>query len=172
MKTPADKAKLDEIEELCLAEYRAHKYKIILAKLVNGWNAHDDSVEVFCDPPARLRVMRTQENDIRRWVDHEWCDPYWDVEPVEPHPALEGIRSLWVYGISHSVDGDIEGTSTQWLDPNQEPAYEPHEPRCPGCNHTKGEGCGCPPVTRSLTITCPCCGEEIAITITPAKKTK
>jgi hypothetical protein len=153
-----DHAKMDKIEELCLAEYEAHKYKIILATLVNGWNDHDHSVEVFCDPPARLRVQETRKNDIQHWND-DWCDPYWDVELVEPHPALENIRSLWVFGISHSLTGEIQGTTTQHLDPNQEPAYEPPQPKKECTDDHQ------PNTKTVIFFNCPCCDTGLTITI-------
>lgn len=153
------KTQEDVIEELCLADYEAHKYKILLASIVSGY-VGETSADILCDPPARVRVMGTSKNDITHWPDDEWCDPYWDVELIEPHPALENARSLWVFGISHNIHNEIMGSRDWRLDENQEPPYQPREPLLP-----KNEVC--PPVTRTLMTACPHCGASLAITIGP-----
>jgi hypothetical protein len=109
---------LEEIQEgleaRAKADHAAHAGQIILATVVTGYNEHDDSVEVFCDPPARVRVCKAvREDDLCHWNDHEWLDPYWDVDLVEPHPALAGIRSMWVFGQSYSTKGGVEPCS-EW----------------------------------------------------------
>ena len=169
MQTPERKARMDEIEELCLADYEEHVHKILLADFVIGFRG-EDSVEVYLDPPARVRVQRTTdvESDIFHWND-DWCDPYWDVELIEPHPQLADVRSLWVDGKSRSLNGQSSIPKPGWIvDPNQEPAYQPPQPeRCLGCGHTEDEGCGCPPRTQTHTmnINCPCCGKSLTVTV-------
>jgi len=148
----------DHIEEQCLADYEAHKNKILLATRVECYIS-EDQLTIDCDPPARVRVRdRVPENDIRRWTDAEWCDPYWDVDLVEPHPALDRASSMWVYGISRSIDGEIQGGDNDWrLDENQLSAPEPQpDQTCPGCGH--------PPST-TMSVDCPHCGESLTITV-------
>ena len=83
-------------------DHREHVGKILEVKHVQGY-VNDDSVEANCNPPAKVRVLPcTHPEDLKHQVD-EWLDPYWDVELVEPHPELEGVRSLWIYGISYNT---------------------------------------------------------------------
>jgi hypothetical protein len=93
-------------------DFADHVGKVILARVVTGYNDKDDSVEVFCNPPARMRVCKTRREDIHHWND-EFLDPYWDVEEVGAHPALVGIRSMWVFGRSYSTGGEVEPCS-EW----------------------------------------------------------
>lgn len=99
------------LEATAKAHHAAHLGKILLCREVTGYNDKDDSVDVICDPPARMRVCSAMAGDLEHWNDN-WLDPYWDVTPVEPHPALDGIRSLWVFGTSYCTDGSIKPTTT------------------------------------------------------------
>lgn len=145
----------EKVTNICLEEHASYKHKILLVTLVEGYK-DDDIAEFFCDPPARVRVTETREDDIDHWTDSEWCDPYWDVELVEPHPTLSDASDFWVYGISHSIDGKIQNTSTWKLDENQEPAYQPREPVAPPQTpslHPNGDTSFC----------CPFCGGRIHV---------
>lgn len=99
------------LEERAKADHAAHLGKILLCREVTGYNDQDHPVDVTCDPPARMRVCAAMCGDLEHWND-DWLDPYWDVTPVEPHPALNGIRSLWVFGKSYCTDSNVEPTST------------------------------------------------------------
>jgi hypothetical protein len=143
----------ERVTNLCLEEHNSYKHKILLVTLVEGCK-DDDIAEFSCDPPARVRVMETRKDDIDHWTDSEWCDPYWDVELVEPHPSLDGASGLWVYGISHSISGQIQNTSTWKADENQEPAYQPKAPTQETTSpHPNGDSSFC----------CPHCGVRIHI---------
>lgn len=83
------------------ADYAAAVGTVIDAKCVIGYKGND-SVEVYPDPPARVRVEATPHEDIEHFND-DYLDPYWNVTLVESHPALEGVRSLWVDGPSYQI---------------------------------------------------------------------
>ena len=91
------------IEARVMADYRAHVGREVLVRTVSGYVGMD-SVEVHLDPPARMRIDSTPETAVKRWCD-DWCDPYWDVTLVEPHPQLVDVRSMWMHGPSHHLDG-------------------------------------------------------------------
>jgi hypothetical protein len=97
----------DSIEKSCRRDLEEHHDKILRAKLVMGYRGND-SVEVTCDPPALVRVTQKDDGQFINWTTHDFADPNWDVELVKPHPALEGVRSLWVDGISRSRTGEVE----------------------------------------------------------------
>ena len=87
--------------------------RVLLAKVVSGYR-DDECIDVICDPPARLRVAATPRLDLHHWTCDGWLDPYWNVELVEPHPALAGMTSLWTFGPSYNITtGEIQGTS-EW----------------------------------------------------------
>lgn len=97
-----------QLEQLAASDFKAHAGKILLVRTVVGYNERDDSVDILCDPPARMRVRATCcDDDLRHWCG-DWLDPYWDVDLIEPHPALTDIRSTWVFGPSYSIDGKME----------------------------------------------------------------
>ena len=98
------KAERERLELLALQQYMDAVDTVIEAECVIGYRDHD-SVEVYCWPPAKVRVVATTdiEHDIYHWNDN-YLDPYWDVELVEPHPQLEGLRSLWIDGPSHIAE--------------------------------------------------------------------
>lgn len=108
-RTPAE---LD-LERRVLAEYEQHLGRVIAVSSVCGYIG-TDSVDIHLDTPALVRVVKTDPQSVVRWMD-DWLDPQWDVELVEPHPALKGVDSLWVYATSYHPDespesGDILGT--------------------------------------------------------------
>lgn len=76
--------------------------KVFAAKSLRGY-LNDDSHELVAPEgrPFKVRVRRTEDSDLIRWLDDDHCDPYWDVALVEPHPDVpEGMSSLWVDGLS------------------------------------------------------------------------
>lgn len=118
-----DKAAYDRVEELCLKDHEEHLGKIILATDLFGYN-HSDCDEIHCDPPARVRVLKMKPSNMLNWTCEDFLDPNWDVELVEPHPALENSGSLWIDGISRSMRGETEHPSGWRVDENQEPSVQ------------------------------------------------
>jgi hypothetical protein len=159
------KSQAEVIEKRCLADHEEHVHKILLARFVIGYKG-DNSVEIYLDQPARVRVLETSnaESDIFHWND-DWCDPYWDIELLEPHPQLEGVRSLWVDGPSRNIDGtEYSVPKPGWtVDPNQEPAYAPPEPQAPPAICEEG-------TASTVTAVCPCCGADLTIAISAITK--
>lgn len=96
---------VSDMENQALADFAAARGRILLATEVSGFRG-SDSVEVYCDPPARVRVVATPKGDVLHRNDG-WLDPYWNVEMVDAHPALEGVRSLWVFGKSYHSNGEV-----------------------------------------------------------------
>lgn len=104
---PLRKIQLD-LEQRALVDFKQHCGKILLAEIVTGYDARGNSLDIVCDPPARVRVYKTTSHeDLQHWNDN-WLDPYWDLELVTPHPALDGISSLWTFGLSYCTDGRTE----------------------------------------------------------------
>jgi len=67
-----------------------------------------DSHDIDLKEPIRLRVWdKMSDESIIHWND-DHCDPYWDVELLEPHDELDKASSVWIDGISRSVDGKVE----------------------------------------------------------------
>lgn len=95
-----------ECEAKATEEYRMHQGKILLVRRLDGYTEKDDSTTLTFDPPIRVRVLTTRDEDILRWMDG-WLDPVWDVEPLDP----VSIRSCWIYGTSYHPDGGVEPTS-------------------------------------------------------------
>lgn len=85
-------------EFAAMDEFETVRGRLIVVQDVEGYRG-SDSVSVRLEPPAVFRVLPTPRGDIARWCD-EWCDPCWNVEPVERRPELEGLTSMWVYGTS------------------------------------------------------------------------
>jgi len=98
----------DEIMERVRADYRAHLGKLLRTR----YYMREDSVTRLCEPPALVRVIETSDEDLEHTCDGDegvWHDPYWNVELVEQHPSVDGVRSLWVYGTSYREhDGKVE----------------------------------------------------------------
>lgn len=91
------------VEALAISEYEVHVGKTVLVNAISGY-VGNDSIDINLDPPVKVRVLSTQEQDIRNWVD-DWCDPYWDVEIIEPRTELAGLRSTWIRPTSRHIDG-------------------------------------------------------------------
>jgi len=152
--------KSDELEARAISAFYATKGRVFRADFITGYNDNDDSVDIYPDPPALVRVIETARDSILRWQD-DWLDPYWDVELVEPHPQLEGIRSLCVDGPSYNVkDGRVTPTRLVEVpgearpetpqdvvetepDPEPAPAPKPHAARKERSPWVKHEGDEC-----------------------------
>lgn len=96
----------ESLEVQALLEHTDHIGRVILVSEIEGY-CGNDSVSVDLDPPAMVKVCRTNTNDVIRWIDN-WLDPVWDVTLVVPHPQLENVRSLWVHATSRNTDGSVE----------------------------------------------------------------
>lgn len=98
-----------EINEAVLRDYNELVGKVVLLNEVDGYDAHDTSVTVTCDPPAIARICRYSDKSVAdcvtRWMDDVNCDPQYAIEILEPHPAFVGMRPSWIYGTSRSTDG-------------------------------------------------------------------
>ncbi len=102
-----------EIESQVSADYHAVAGKVVLLSEVECYDDSDNSVTVTCDPPAIARISRYQDRpslreNVCRWTDDSHCDPYWNIEILEPHPAFANVRPSWVYGTCRSTDGTVE----------------------------------------------------------------
>lgn len=113
------RAIMADLEKRARADFDTHTGRVILATTVAGYIGND-SVEIHCNPPARLRVCGSSgsslHEDLTHWNDN-WLDPYWDVELAAPHPALTDARSLWTFGPSYCTDGRTEPCSEWTLEP-------------------------------------------------------
>jgi hypothetical protein len=92
-----------EAESMALADYQKALGKEITVTMITGYQG-DDSVDVD-GVLIRVRVIETPENDLCHWVD-EYLDPYWNVEPLDTVPLIEGLRSFWTFGPSYRVVDD------------------------------------------------------------------
>lgn len=88
-----------EALDLAVKDYWEALYEYRHVAVVLGYRG-DDSVEIQCDPPAHVEVCITPTDDIKRICDNH-VDPYWNVRLLEPHPALDGVRGLEIYGPSY-----------------------------------------------------------------------
>jgi hypothetical protein len=99
-----------ELEAKARADHAALVGKIVLADQLQGFFG-EDSGYITLGSPARVRIRHSEESDVVRWMDSsrgDWLDPIYDVDLVEPHPQLEGWRSLSVYGTSYCTDGQVD----------------------------------------------------------------
>ena len=90
-----------QAERFAQDDYQTALGTVIEAPCVYGYR-EEDSVDIQCDPPARVRVIATPPDDLAHWCD-DWLDPYWNVELAEPDSRLDGVRSLWVFAPSYNV---------------------------------------------------------------------
>lgn len=96
-----------DLEARAQADFLEAVGTVIEVSWVYGYNDRDDSVEVRCTPPAKVRVLPTPDEDLQHWVDGH-LDPYWNVEPAEPDERLDGLRSLWTFGPSYNNTGGVK----------------------------------------------------------------
>jgi hypothetical protein len=93
----------DELEKRALKDYRDIRGMPIWVSEIYGF-VESNGVGLELDQPALVKVTETDQEGLIHWV-YGWLDPYWNVELLRPHPELEGVRSLWMYGTSYSLEG-------------------------------------------------------------------
>ena len=91
----------DVIKARVRADFAAVLGRVIEVPWVYGYRGND-SIDLMCDPPARVRVLPTPEEDLDHQVDG-WYDPYWNVAVLEPADC--DLRSCWVFGPSYQEGG-------------------------------------------------------------------
>jgi len=160
VKTPQEQAIEEHVEALCIQDHEEHVGKILLATVILGYAEEAFTEEFYCDPPARIRVLQMNHSSMLNWTCREFCDPDWDIELVEPHPALEHATSIWIDGISRATDGEVQHPSAWKLDENQEPP--PPAPKAQPEEHIKLQ----PAYTHDTKVFCPHCCREIVVTTT------
>lgn len=114
------------IEARVLADYQHMLGKTVLVRVVSGYRGNN-SVDIRLSPPAKVRIATTEEASLKHWND-DWCDPYWEVEVVEPHPQLVGIRSTWISGSCYHLNGQQTNTSDVISVVNNESSRKPDSP--------------------------------------------
>jgi hypothetical protein len=92
-----------ELESWVIEDYQKILGETIFVSDLTGY-VDDNTVDFGLKKPAKVKVVKTSMDSLLHWND-EWLDPYWELELVEPHPALKGVRSLWMFGDSYSLDG-------------------------------------------------------------------
>jgi hypothetical protein len=123
-----------EIEELCSKDYESVVGKVILVTQIECFDQNEDSVTVYCDPPAIARIEAyeggSHDQCVIRWMDDEHCDPVYDISILEPHQAFElaNARPSWIYGTCRSTDGKIEAAPFALADEKTQDAYRHVEP--------------------------------------------
>lgn len=96
----------EQLEQRALAAFREYEGRLVEVGYLCGYNQHDDSEDVACDPPIIVRIDRTNEQSVLHWND-EWLDPYWDVTVVRGD--ARGLRSCWIDGPSvNAITGETE----------------------------------------------------------------
>jgi hypothetical protein len=95
------------IEQRAMADYAAACGQEFLVESVSAQSGLT-SVDILCEPPAHVRVVSTSPEFLTRW-NGNWLDPRWNVEVVTPHPALEKVAGVWVFGASYHAEGAVEG---------------------------------------------------------------
>lgn len=102
-------ARYAEIHAQVHADYEALKGNIVLLTEIECYDERSSSATAVCDPPAVGRILpyspARARDCLERWADSTHCDPVYDVEILEPHPAFAGLRPSWVFGTSYSFDG-------------------------------------------------------------------
>jgi hypothetical protein len=118
---PETKIDTSVAEANALQDYQDLLNKVILVTTVDGFvDADNGTTFVDLDPPAVMRVRpygtdhALQSYVTDRWMEKDRLDPTYDVELIEPHPQLEGMRSFWLYGQTYTDKGEkVEGIDFQ-----------------------------------------------------------
>jgi hypothetical protein len=101
----------EEVEKQIRDDYEACTGKVVHLHVVEGYDANGDNATVVCDPPVLARISPypkgSEDQCIIRWMDNTNCDPVYDFEILEHHPAFDKawVRPSWCYGTSRSIDG-------------------------------------------------------------------
>lgn len=144
-----------DLEARALDDYQRALGTVVEVLWVTGYpvGKHGDSVDVA--GPFRVRVLPTSQVDIEHWND-EWLDPYWNIEPAQHYPELDGLTSLWAFGTSYSLDGQVHPVGAAKAIggsialPKQHGRYAKPGSKCRHCGavSTSGRYCpmGCGPV--------------------------
>lgn len=102
-----------EIESAVIEDYLRVRGKVIWPKDVDGYLGEHSADQVTLDTGGAVPfvVLDTPADCIVRWMD-EFCDPVYDVEPLERQefdrycrPKLgDTLRGLWTYGHSYELN--------------------------------------------------------------------
>ncbi len=106
--SPATRLTEAEVEGLVRADYESLVGKVVLIDSMICSNGNDATDPVAFDPPALGRVLPSHSEanfhqDVLRWMDEDNCDPAYEVEILEPHPAFAGLRPYFAHGASRST---------------------------------------------------------------------
>ncbi len=100
------------VEELVVSDYKAVDGKVILAEEVYCGSTEGDCDWRYFNPPLIAKILHYDERgidqDVKRWMDKENCDPIYDVRILESHPDFPDAKNGHVYGISRSTDGKVD----------------------------------------------------------------
>jgi hypothetical protein len=124
----------EEIESQCSAEYEGAVGKVVLISEIECYDEDLNNVTVQCAPPVIARIGTydggSTDQCVIRWMDDENCDPVYDIEILEFHPAFgeAKARPSWIYGTSRSTSGTIEQAPFVIADEATQEAYEDAEP--------------------------------------------
>lgn len=99
----------EELEKLAIDDYKQVLGRPIFVLELHGYR-DGCSLDIGLDTPAKVKVVKTDEQSILHW-NGDWLDPYWELELLKPHPTLAGIRSLYMFGDSYSLDGKMQPAS-------------------------------------------------------------
>jgi hypothetical protein len=112
------------------ADYDELIGKVILVGTIDGYMNEIDQVVIDLDPPAVMRIVPYDDVSRPSHVDGRWMDdvldPVYDVELLEPHPQLEGVRSMWIYGRSWTEKAEPTGSIDHTVAPDD--LQEAHAP--------------------------------------------
>lgn len=118
----------DEINEAALRDYRSVAGKVVWVTQVECYDDNDNQAIVTCDPPALARIQAYEEREelenIPRWTNEEFCDPYYNLEILEKHPAFTGLRPSWTFGTCRSVNGEINPAPFALAPPEVQEEYK------------------------------------------------
>lgn len=91
----------DACEAAALADYEAHKGKLLRVWLIDGYinGTTSNTVSGYpCDPPLIVQVDDPSlPMDIVRRID-DWFDPIWTVTVLRPSGDVTKDARVWVYG--------------------------------------------------------------------------
>jgi len=104
-------AEVKECEAWVVAMHNTLIGKTVKVRAISGWTTgqYEDTVNRRCDPPIHVRIEKTANDDLCRWLDGH-LDPFYDVTPLEPE-RLDGctdLRSCWIYGHGFGPNGEVE----------------------------------------------------------------